>query len=108
MARQQQIIETVICDLCGRQADDATTVTLGWGRDQWELDLCRADNNKVAKQFDAWIDQGRKVRRRGAARSARPARANTSDDWAYLESRGFKRHRGRKSAAEIAALAKRR
>jgi len=108
MARQQQIIETITCDICGREAPDATTVALGWGRDQWELDLCRSDNNKVSKQFDSWIDHGRKVRSRNASRSDRGAKATSKDDWAYLEAHGFKRHRGRKSAEELAALAKRR
>ncbi len=111
MARQQQVIETVICDLCGKKAEEATTVVLGWGREQWELDLCQADNAKVTKTFDGWIGGGRKVRaNKGAGKSARAAKGGSNrdgSDWEYLESIGFKRHRGRKTAAEQEALASR-
>lgn len=61
MARQRTVVETVTCDLCGSETADATTVTLGWGRDQWELDLCSKDNAAVAKTFDSWIERGQKV-----------------------------------------------
>lgn len=106
MARQRQIIETVICDICGKETSDAQTVTLGWGREQWELDLCRADNDKISTQFDKWIESGRKVRARPS--SGRSSTAAAKEDWTYLESLGFKRHRGRKTAEEQAALARRR
>ncbi len=109
MARQQQVLETVICDICGKNAEEATSVVLGWGREQWELDLCQGDNAKVTKTFDTWIAGGRKVRaNRSAGKSARAAKAASSrsgSDWDYLESIGFKRHRGRKTAAEQEALA---
>lgn len=110
MARTRQIIETVTCDICGESSDDVTTIVLGWGNDRWELDLCRGDNEQVSSQFDTWIANGRRVRGGrsgsggggGARRGARTPQAD--DDWAYLESLGFKRHRGRKSAEEQAAL----
>lgn len=92
--------------------DDATAVVLGWGKEQWQLDLCGADNAKISKTFDGWIDSGRKVRAR-KARTARAAKAadgssrDGSSDWDYLESLGFKRHRGRKTGAEQEALANR-
>jgi hypothetical protein len=104
MARKRQIIETITCDACGRQTDDAATVTLGWGREQWELDLCATDNDKLSTQFDKWVENGRKIRTTRALRSPQAANA----DWDYLESLGFKRHRGRKTAEENAALAKRK
>ena len=111
MARQQRVLETVICDMCGKEADNAATVVLGWGREQWQLDLCDTDNAKVSKTFDEWIAGGRKVRgTRSTARSGRAARRSTDNggsDWDYLESLGFKRHRGRKSAAEQEALSAR-
>lgn len=111
MARQQQVIETVICDMCGKQTDEASTVVLGWGKDQWQLDLCKADNTKIGKTFDTWIAGGRKVRaRRASGKAVRPAKSRpgqSGSDWDYLETLGFKRHRGRKSTAELEALAAR-
>jgi hypothetical protein len=104
MARQRQVIETITCDVCGRETEDATGVTLGWGRDQWELDLCPTDNEKLSTQFDRWIENARRVR---ATRSA-ARRAGSSDDWDYLETLGFKRHRGRRTQEEIEALSRRR
>ena len=110
MARNRQIIETVVCDLCGNEAEDAATVTLGWGNDRWELDLCGRDLDRVSAEFDAWVDKGRRARggRSGGSASTRRSSRSTSDDWDYLESLGFKRHRGRKSAEEAAALANRK
>ena len=111
MARQQQVIETVTCDMCGKPTEDASTVVLGWGKDQWQLDLCQADNTKMGKTFDGWIAGGRKVRARktGAkpvgSTKARPGQSLS--DWDYLETLGFRRHRGRKSTAEMDALAAR-
>ncbi len=111
MARQQQVIETVYCDMCGKQAEDSSTVVLGWGKDQWQLDLCQADNTKIGKTFDGWIAGGRKVRARRTGTkpgsSTRVRSGQSPSDWDYLESLGFKRHRGRKSSAEMDALASR-
>lgn len=64
MARKRIITESITCDICGSETDEATTVTLGWDKDQWELDLCDKDNTAISKAFDAWIDKGRKVSRR--------------------------------------------
>ena len=71
MARQRQIIETVTCDLCGAQTDDATAVTLGWGREQWELDLCPTHNAELSAEFDKWTANAR----RATARAPRASRA---------------------------------
>jgi hypothetical protein len=108
MTRRQETIEVITCDLCGRDADEQFTITLGWNDDQWRIDLCQADYNRVATQFDKWIANAelaptRKSRTRRRTGSA----SNGTDDWAYLEALGFKRHRGRKSAAELEALANR-
>jgi hypothetical protein len=108
MARTQEVVETITCDLCGRPADEDLTVTLGWDGEQWRVDLCQSDYNRVATQFDKWISNGEpaatpKPRTRRRKRSG----IDGSDDWTYLESRGFKRHRGRKNAAEVEALASR-
>ena len=108
MARTQQVVETITCDLCGRRADPGLTVTLGWDREQWRLDLCPTDYNRVASQFDKWIANGEPVpKAKPRTRRAKKAGTNGTDDWVYLESLGFKRHRGRKSAAEVEALATR-
>ena len=87
MARQRQIIETVTCDVCGETTDDATAVTLGWGREQWELDLCPTHNAELSQQFDTWTA---KARRTSTARSTGGRRrsgsgssdANTVREWA--------------------------
>jgi hypothetical protein len=61
VARQRQIIETVTCDVCGQQTDDPTNVTLGWGREQWELDLCPTHNAELSQQFDQWTANARRT-----------------------------------------------
>jgi hypothetical protein len=106
MARTQEVIETITCDLCGRPAQDS--VTLGWNGQEWRVDLCRADNRRVATQFDKWIANSDRTPGRSPVRRNRGSKAtNGSDDWRYLESLGFTRHRGRKSSDEVAALASR-
>ncbi|MBW3613946.1 MAG: Lsr2 family protein [Actinobacteria bacterium] len=111
MAREQHLVETVVCDICGKNAEEATTVVLGWGKEQWELDLCQTDISKVTKTFERWITGGRKVRaNRSTGKSAKTAKGGSrgnGSDWDYLESVGFTRHRGRKTAAEQEALASR-
>ena len=70
MARQRQIIETVTCDICGETTDDATAVTLGWGREQWELDLCPTHNAELSRQFDEWTSKARRATGRSSSRSS--------------------------------------
>jgi len=109
MARTQQLVETITCDLCGRSADEDLTVTLGWNGDQWRVDLCPADYNRVASQFDKWIANADIApARKSQTRRRKGKPTDSTEDWAYLESLGFNRHRGRKSAAELEALANRR
>ena len=109
MARTQTIIEAITCDICGKAVDEATIVVLGWDSDRWKVDLCAKDYERVSTQFDKWIANGRSASsasRGGRKRPAsRRAPSNSDDDWAYLESLGFTRHRGRRSADEQAALA---
>ena len=76
MARQRQIIETVTCDICGEQTDDATAVTLGWGREQWELDLCPTHNAELSAQFDQWTAKARRATS-GRSSSSGSRRAST-------------------------------
>ena len=77
MARQRQIIETVTCDVCGQETDDPTGVTLGWGREQWELDLCPTHNAELSRQFDTWTANGRRTAS-GARASGRRGGAGTT------------------------------
>ena len=108
MARTQEIIQSITCDLCGKPADEDLTVTLGWDEEDWRVDLCQSDYNRVAEQFDKWIANSEPAPApEPRARQQKRASAKGSDDWTYLESRGFKRHRGRKSSAEVDALASR-
>lgn len=65
MARQRQIIETVTCDVCGEATDDPTGVTLGWGREQWELDLCPTHNGELSSDFERWTAHARRAGGRG-------------------------------------------
>ena len=112
MARTQTVIDNITCDICSEETVKATTATLGWDSDRWEVDLCPTDFKKLSTQFDNWIRQARPARsirraqdsRSGAKRA--PAK-KTADDWTYLESLGFQRHRGRKRPEEVEALAAR-
>ena len=88
MARQRQIIETVTCDVCGQASDDATAVTLGWGRERWELDLCPTHNAELSSQFDTWTANARRASssrsassRGGGGRNA-GSDANAIREWA--------------------------
>ena len=83
MARQRQIIETVTCDVCGETTEDATSVTLGWGREQWELDLCPTHNAELSSQFDTWTAKARRAtgsNRGGGGGGRRAATFGTSTD----------------------------
>jgi hypothetical protein len=102
MARERVVVETVICDICGTTTAKPTSPLIGLDGQRWQLDLCPSDLKKVTAQFSAWTANARRVR--NPRRTVRQA----VDEWTYLESLGFTRHRGRKSAAEAAALAKRR
>jgi hypothetical protein len=96
------VVESVVCDVC--KADAAIhgrdqLVSLGCRR--ISIDLCDTHLADITAVFDTWAVAGREVAR---TRS----RSTVAADWEYLESLGFKRHRGRKSAGERAALAARR
>lgn len=80
MARKRTVIEEITCDLCGKVTNDATTVTLGWGRDQWNLDLCDKDNGEVSRIFDSWIEKGTKVSGRSGGGSRARQTANGSGE----------------------------
>ncbi len=94
MARQRQIIETVTCDKCGQETDDPTGVTLGWGREQWELDLCPTHNGELSAEFERWTSNARRASGRGGStRSPSAASGGSGDVGAMREwarSNGFK------------------
>jgi hypothetical protein len=71
VARQRQIIETVTCDVCGQETDDPTGVTLGWGREQWELDLCPDHNAELSREFERWTANARRASGRGGSGGGR-------------------------------------
>lgn len=98
MAKTRVVVETTVCDVCGQPVRKSTAQALGFGDDKWELDLCDADLKRLEKQIATWTKHARAVTPR-----RRPNRV-ARDEWTYLESLGFRRHRGRRSAAEIAAL----
>jgi hypothetical protein len=79
VARQRQIIETVTCDVCRQASDDATAVTLGWGRERWELDLCPTHNAELSRQFDTWTANARRATT-SSSRSTRSGAAKSNDN----------------------------
>ncbi len=102
-----------MCDVCGNEipeGKDAPKMRLAIDDDRVTLDVCEKDRNLILRSFDSWT-----ARLSDANPPApRPKRANgssgeeaTDDEWTYLETRGFVRHRGRKTADELAALAER-
>ena len=113
MARQRQIIETVTCDVCGEETDDPTGVTLGWGREQWELDLCPTHNAELSQEFERWTSNARRASGRGGssaranARSSGPSGAGGNGDvgaireWA--KANGFKVGDKGRIAADVRA-----
>ncbi len=104
MARNRVIVETIICDLCGKEIETANSFRLAVNKDAWDLDLCDDDARVMDAQIEKWVANARKA---SPAQNRTPAR-QSKDDWEYLESLGFTRHRGRKTPAENAALASRR
>jgi hypothetical protein len=102
MARNRVVIETITCDICGQQVNSPITKRLGNDKEVWELDLCENDAATINGAIAGWTANARKP----AAEARRPQKAAT-DDWKYLESLGFTKHRGRKTPAENAALADR-
>ena len=104
MARNRVILETITCDICGRQIDDAITCRLAVNKDAWDLDLCEDDARTVDAQIELWVANARKA----SSESRRSPAKQSKDDWEFLEALGFTRHRGRKTPAENAALANRK
>ncbi len=111
MTRHTQVIETITCDICGDETTaEGQPTRIGMAGQWWELDLCDNDYNAIGTAFGEWIANARKVKagaRSTGGRSTGRASRTTANDWDYLESKGFTRHRGRLSTAEKEALAHR-
>jgi hypothetical protein len=104
VARQRQIIETVTCDVCGETTDDPTNVTLGWGREQWELDLCPTHNAELSQQFDRWTANARRTGsspRGGRSGGAAPSNTTAVREWA--KANGYKVGEKGRIAADVRA-----
>ncbi|HET9444204.1 MAG TPA: histone-like nucleoid-structuring protein Lsr2 [Acidimicrobiales bacterium] len=85
MARNRIVVEQVLCDICGEETNEPTTVILGWGKEQWQVDLCERDNESVGRTFDSWLTNGRKVsssRRAKKTSDAGPTSNAAVREWA--------------------------
>jgi Lsr2 len=87
MAKQETVIFSYSCDICGKDAEGSHTITYGNGNRPrvYEIDLCAADAKKLAKAQDALIAvlaQGRNTggsRQRASSGSrARPTSKRSS------------------------------
>lgn len=95
------VIERLFCDICGAELKQPASRTIAIDGERWELELCNKDLKQLQRTFAEWTRHGKQLH------SRRRTASQAMDEWEYLESRGFTRHRGRKSAAEAAALAER-
>lgn len=101
-------IEIVVCDVCGVEMDaDRQKMKLAVDDERVTVDACDKCRGIIHKTFDSWTagldgTTTTSAPRVGAKRAAETARVD--DEWDYLETQGFVRHRGRKTAAEQAAL----
>jgi Zn-finger nucleic acid-binding protein len=59
----------MICDKCGVEADEATTVSYGVGRATFEMDLCGKCNGAWDKVIQPWLELSRRL----SAGRGRPA-----------------------------------
>jgi len=99
MARTRKLVETITCDICGKALKESAPTSIAFGGRRWDLDLCDKDRSLLNRQVAEWTSNARVTSRRTGRQA--------EEEWSYLESVGFKRHRGRKSAAERDALASR-
>lgn len=98
--KSRVVIESVTCDLCEAEVEDGADQRISLGSDYWEIDLCPKHLEEMHRAFDRWGKAGRRI-------SSTRRRSIAEAEWDYLETLGFSRHRGRKTAAERAALERR-
>lgn len=100
MTRTTKTIQLIHCDICGADAS-TNSLRLSIDSNSWILDLCDLHRSEFDEVAAEWTTNA-------APLAERRSRRQTEDDWVYLESLGFERHRGRKSSAELKALQQRR
>jgi hypothetical protein len=97
-------VVTVTDDIDG--SADAQTVTFGLGAQAYEIDLGKKNLAALKKGLQPYIDAGRPVGRRNAARPGRSRKASATDSSAvraWATANGIEiSHRGRIPAAVIA------
>lgn len=98
--KSRVVIEEVSCDVCGNPVGDGADQRISLGTEYWEIDLCAQHLAEMRGAFERWRNAGRRI-------SSTRRRSIAEDEWDYLETLGFSRHRGRKTAAERAALDRR-
>jgi hypothetical protein len=102
----RQVIQVVRCDICGQDVTAAPqSERVGLGGRLWSLDLCQEHHELIVTTVHGWTERADEVANRPGPRRRR--QPTNDDEWDYLTSLGFERHRGRKSAAEIEALRQR-
>ena len=78
-------------------------MTLGWGREQWELDLCPTHNAELSSQFDTWTAKARRASggrsNRARAKSFGTTDANAVREWA--KANGYKVGEKGRIAADV-------
>jgi hypothetical protein len=100
MAQRTQILYTD--DIDGSEA--AGTIRFGYDGADYEIDLNKKNADKLAKTLAPFIDAGRKVPGRRAARSSRPApRHNQSDVRSWARAQGLKVSDRGRIPAEVSA-----
>jgi Zn-finger nucleic acid-binding protein len=65
----QRVITQMICDKCGAESADATTISYGVGRSTYEMDLCAKCNGQWDKAIQPFLE----LSRRTSAGRGRPA-----------------------------------
>ena len=87
----QRVITQLICDKCGNEAADATTISYGVGRSAYEMDLCGKCNGQWDKSIQPYIEFSRRTsggrgRPAGSRQIAKPV-IEIQRDWTPKEVR---------------------
>ena len=82
MGRKERVVVEYVDDLTGNllDQDEAYTVTFGWGGDELEIDLSKANSEKFEKLMQPYVEAARKVSsRRAASKTTRKPTASGYD-----------------------------